>query len=320
MASSRELASSSEHPPIIERNAQVFHKPVANKKKFIKDTHQPVVMAERPCFKGGRLNEWVVAPSKMVDGIMMCRIATKEHWLTMMLAGRVVSGEMNGAVDRMKLLVKSKLADAANAMNAKKEEDEETRMAAAMAGRAALGLDDDSDFETDISDCVQASTPNPKRRRSMKGPTVHSTGVHQIEIQGISMHACVLARVLWVECTAEIIEAIIKEAKAQLLPNVVREARKRQAERLSREVTKPEDRSRVCYSHAKRCFLVTYTDSNGVKRQCRKGLQIPCADTRGRSLKADAHKEVMQKMRLQAHQLWNKLDMSMAPRYELTKK
>ena len=64
-------------------------------------------------------------------------------------------------------------------------------------------------------------------------------------------------------------------------------------------------------------YEVIYTDDEGVARRSIRGLAVKCQDNRGKSLPADACDELMTRAYNKAKQLWNQLDRSERPRFEV---
>ena len=100
-------------------------------------------------------------PTQEVDGVKLTRWASKEHWVNMLVAGRVDCPRLDPVCARVRERILQAVRRAASP-----EEDE--LMAVARAGREALALKDDSDSDADSDKKEKRDKKKKKKKKKTK--------------------------------------------------------------------------------------------------------------------------------------------------------
>ena len=295
--------------PAIERHPQVFPTKAAKRRRY-SNLETPVEIQECVCIKGGRLREWLALPVEEHGGTTWTKFCSKMPWITMLLSGRVRSGELFSAVRAVKQLIIQRAE--------LKVADERARaLTAVRTARAALEVSDDDD-EGDDEDKKGTET------RPATGP--REVEVNLFDEKGQAVPTLVLYRQgnTLVEVKVRVISALCDEVRRAVVPATVRAFREKRAaaERASLvacagnpKASRPiELEGRVCFSHAKRAFCVTYKDADNVRRVSRKGLKVS-----GDGKQGGAYRAQLDKTRIMAMAMWDELDKSDRPRFNVAK-
>ncbi len=269
-----------------------------------------------PCVVGKRLKMPVCLPTMRVEDVLMMRWAAKEAWVNQVVAGRADCSQLDVAGRR----VRDKLMGAAR--EAGKQEEGEA-VAVAGAGRAALGLEDDSGSDDGAEDlggqpggCQPGGcqlVPRPVRRKGGAVAPKAST-VKSVELSGVAVRVAIIKRVLWIECSAETVRAVADEISRELVPKALQVARERAKQRQEQPDGGPpggvELRGRIYFAPEKETWVVVYRDAAGRRCFTQKALAVQLRDPRGNLRGTEEYNALMGAKLRAARKAWNKLDTS----------
>ena len=253
----------------------------------------------------------VCLPTQEVEGVMLTRWACREAWVSMLLAGRVDSPQVDTASGQVRMRLMEALRTAA------RPQDKEL-MTAACAGRAALCLDDDSDLDGSPpgEGCKPAGRAGAWRRGSARPA---APGIVPIRLGLVPVRAAVLRRVLWVESSPEAMSAIAEAVSKELVPPALRAARERaRVMRAEAQGCQPEGfkvageslHGKVHFSSDKQSWVAVYVSETGRRSFTVKGLGVPTKDPFGVTLEEEAYLAGMRAKLQRAKEQWNALDKS----------
>jgi hypothetical protein len=277
-------------------------------------------VTQRPCLTGKRLSEPICLPTQEIDGVTMVRVAAREGWVNQALAGRVVSTDYTTAAQ----MVKAKIAALIEATEEADSPDAAAghKLQAASQGRAALGVSDDEDQDEDEGDsgveilqgeekAVQRLLGAGKKTRQHAASTV-------ITIQNVQMRVALRNRILWVECGASSLDALLKEIGDTQAAPAERRA-KRVADKAARLQDAAGDSSlegRVSFDTSRSWWVVKYLKADGNRGTWTRGLAVPMLGITGGALPVEEYRERLRKTCAAAKLKWNELDCSGRPRLE----
>ncbi len=274
-----------------------------------------------PCVVGKRLKTPVCLPTMDVEGVQMMRWAAKEAWVNQVVAGRVDCSQIDAAGRR----VRDKLVSATRAAST---QDEDEAVAVAGAGREALGLEDDSGSDAGAEElgCQPGGgrpggcQPGPRPGRRKGGPVApKASAVQSVELSGVVVRVAILKRVLWIECSAEIVRTLADEICRELVPKALQVARERCKQREEQLDGGPcggaELRGRIYFASEKETWVVVYRDGAGRRCFSQKALAVPARGPHGNLRSTEEYTGLMRAKLQAAKKEWNKLDRSGRDRF-----
>ena len=184
-------------------------------------------------------------------------------------------------------------------------------------GRAAMHLDSDSDEE------VLAETPvdQKRQRRGAVGSHLRSE-LQTVSFRGMQITAKTRdkGRGILVPLEGDSLKDILLHLRQQVSTGSVPKADETKAKARAMAVGCRDDADggRVRWVFSETAYHVLYRDDEGKHHRTSKDLKVPRFDMSGGALTGDAFQKARERMLSKARALWNELDKSGAPRYEIT--
>ena len=181
----------------------------------------------------------------------------------------------------------------------------------ALSGRAALGLDDDSDMEALVA---LGEDTKPSSRKSLKPPAVWST----VAVRGeeLTLRRRPRGRGLLLPLDGPELPLVFGMLMADMAAQAKAGAPKRQrADRSAVELVEC-DLGRVLWLPSQAAWQVVFRDADGAIRRTQKGFKVPTAGVAGVKLTAEQRDAARRSLLVLARQRWNQLDASTAERYK----
>ncbi len=284
-------------------------------RRYSSDEQESLTIEAMPCVVGLRLKEPVCLPTKLMEGVRMVRLATKEAWLNQVLSGRVVSSDFANRLRTMKtrILAQAKLGafdDGAGLA------DSPGAVLAAKGRQSLLGDAEDSmsDAEREAfeEDMESIAAGHRKQRRALLNRRPKQ-GSHTVTVRGVAMRVALRHRVLWFECTAEAVNAVVKEVHEETTAPAAARAKER-AERNARRLEASGDNAglegRVYFDVANGGWVVSFLKEDGTRGTCTKGLKVPMRGPDGALLSPKEYQRAMREKCEAGQLIWNDLDSS----------
>ena len=183
-------------------------------------------------------------------------------------------------------------------------------------GRAAMGLDDDSD-EEEVAAMARAS--KVRKKTSKKVDATVRQEFRTISIAGMELRA----KPRWkchgiaVPLEGDYLLAILKHLRKQLIEGEVPEPDAQKSERRKASIGNrgDEDAGRIRWIFPSHSYEVVYADENGAKHKASKDFKVPRTDALGALLDKDTFNKARCAALQRARAFWNKNDQSDGARY-----
>ena len=183
-------------------------------------------------------------------------------------------------------------------------------------GRAAMGLDSDSDEE----ELAAVPAQKQSRRAANRRKKMLQTELRCVSYAGMELLVKPLRKCkgLAVPLEDETLIRILKHLRKQMQkgevpkPDAAKQERRKEAES-NRE---DEDAGRIRWLFQDHCYQVLYHDEAGVKHKVAKPFKVSRSDAFGRLLEAEVFKEARLSALKKARAFWNENDKSDMARYE----
>ena len=180
-------------------------------------------------------------------------------------------------------------------------------------GRAALGLDSDSD-------CEQLAAGGDAPRRAPAGTSARvPTSWKTIRLRGeeLTVRRRRRGRGVLLPVAGSDLPRALAMLRAALSVEATPAAPPKKRQRVERAAVEllPVDAGRVVWVPTATSWEVVYLDDGGVKRRTKKQLRAPSVDAFGRPLAPEQVADDRRALLLAARRRWNELDRSKLPRY-----
>ena len=179
-------------------------------------------------------------------------------------------------------------------------------------GRAAMGLDDDSD-EADLA--LVPSEPPPKKARKNAAKELRTISCRGMEL---TVKARDKIRGIAVSLEGPTLLVILRHLRERVSageipePDLAKSAQRKEA-MSNRD---DEDAGRLRWMSGESAYQIMWQDEDGRLHRRTRGLQVPRADAVGKPLAPAVFKEKRVQMLSKARALWNELDKTAAERYD----
>lgn len=257
------------------------------------------------CVRSPASDTPVPLPTALVEGRLAVPLGAFEPWLNKALEGRTRVRSVDRVVG---FLAKAYEAMGAIAEAGTSPSSEPDPAVAEPKGRAALGLDSDSDEEL-----LGQSAPPSKRPPCVgaKAPIDWRTVVvEDVELTLRRRKGRGLLVALDGEGLPKMLEHLVSGGDEEPMPPPVRR-RRRTAEYGEVEL----DKGRVRWNERESAWMVRYTTADGRSRQQTKGFHLPSMDPSGAPLSEPTLAHHRRRLLTKARAAWNALDHSGAERY-----
>ena len=272
------------------------------------------------CLIMGHKAPAVPLPTIKECGVTCVPINGSDHWLT-----QVISGRCRGDASLVaKEFIDEVLSVLGTADCGGGETGGKNAVAAEGAGasshtpkgRAAMGLDDDSDeaelavVPRDVRGCYgprKARKLTPKELRTISCRGMELTVKARDKIRGIA-----------VPLEGPTLLMILKHLRERVAagavpePDLAKSALRKEA-MSNRD---DEDAGRLRWMSAESAYQIMWHDEDGKFHRRTKGLQVPRVDTNGQPMPPDVFKRWRMQVLSKARALWNELDKTAAERYD----
>lgn len=279
----------------------------------------PLLVADRPCIVGGKSGKAEVLPLETVDARDCVAICAFEPWLNRVLTGQsrgecaeVVSRFVAEVYKELGCEVCSKTSDDDAGAGASWREGSGCDEAA--TGRAALGLDSDSDCE----ELAAAGSGSVTRQRSFGARAVPAAwATVRIRGQEITVRRRPRGRGVLLPVLGPDLPAALTLMRADLREGSGSEVSPTKRQRVDRAAVDllPSDKGCVIWMAAQSSWQVVYRDEAGVTRRTRQHLAVPAVNAAGRRLSPEECEASRRSLLLCARRRWNELDRSSRPRF-----
>jgi len=180
-------------------------------------------------------------------------------------------------------------------------------------GRAALGLDSDSE-------CEQLAAGGDAPRRAPAGTSARApTSWQTIRLRGeeLTVRRRRRGRGILLPVAGPDLPRALSMLRAALSVDAPPTAPPKKRQRVERAAVEllPVDAGRVVWLPTATSWEVVYLDDGGVKRRTKKQLRVPTVDAFGRPLAPEKVADDRRALLLAARRRWNELDRSKLPRY-----
>jgi hypothetical protein len=269
---------------------------------------------DRPCLVGGSLREPLLLPVEEVEGRKAVAICAFAPWIHQVMHGRT-RGDCDTAVGRFLAAVYAALESGGGASCPGSGEERELQGDGASClesrgrGRAAMGLDDDSDVEAILA--VGGPVKPPPRGKLPQGWTTVAVAGVDLTVRARPRGRGLLLPLRGPELPAAL--ALIKDSFGPKCRTAEPLKRKR-ADREALALT-DLDKGRVIWLPSPRCWQVLYTNDKGVLRRTQRHLAVPTLCARGKPLTGGELEEMRLLLLQAARRKWNELDKSEGQRF-----
>ena len=279
-----------------------------------------------PCLSGTKWGKPLVLPTEVVDGRLCVALCAFEPWVNKALCGSArgaCSDVVGGFIQEVYTALGYDAAqDSSGSCTSGGEGSSasggeggggsclQSRAEKEPDGRAALGLDSDSDMEQLVA-CGQ-DTKTSKGRR-MKPPAVWST----VEVRGkeFTLRRRPRGRGLLLPLDGPELPLVLGVLMADMAAQTKAGAPKRQRADRSAVELLDADTGRVLWIPAQAAWQVVWREAGGAIRRTQKGLRVPIVGLDGVKMTAEERDRTRRALLVSARQRWNQLDQSSAPRY-----
>ena len=296
------------------------------RRRYQKDGAVKFEMVPRKVFTGGFLLTPLLIDTVMCGDIEMMCVGGREVWLNAAATGKVERrGTFETAVQNSKATLSAAIATAATSAR-------EAKVNAASAGRNLLDIPDDPDSS------AGSEAEDDSRRAKVVNP--HDGTPQTVKFEGFEFKAAMIGRLLYVEATAAVAEKLVagcirahhevvkeetKKAMASPLPGplavdtagkILPDGKKEPDQSLVAKsgLPSPVDKcTRYCMKRG--TYEVLYQKDEAFPRDYMrsiKGLRVKYSGNNEEKLK-----DALAKAHEKAKRLWNKLDNSDRPRYQM---
>lgn len=280
-----------------------------------------IQVASLPCVVGGKSGRPECLPVETVDARQCVALNAFEPWLNRVLAGhaRDSSGQCADVVARFVAEVYVGLGGNTSGKGA----DGDTRggesclasppLEEPARGRAALGLDSDSDQEQLVA---LGEDPSPRASRPRAGPPAAWSTV-SIRGKEVTVRKRPRGRGILLPLDGPDLPAVLGfllEDMRQCVPEKQRPEKRRRANRQAVDLL-PEDKGKVVWLTAQASWQIVFTKQDGCTSRMTRHLAVPEHDAAGRDLDPTAREDARRILLLTARRRWNELDCSDRPRY-----
>ena len=267
------------------------------------------------CLIMGHKAPAVPLPTIKECGVTCVPINGSDHWLT-----QVVSGRCRGDAS---LVAKEFIDEVLSVLGTADCDGGETGGKNAVAaedagasshtpkGRAAMGLDDDSD-EAELA-VVPSGPPRKARKHLLKElRTISCRGME------LTVKARDKIRGIAVPLEGPTLLVILRHLRERVSagevpePDLAKSAQRKEA--MSNRAD--EDAGRLRWLSGESAYQIMWQDGDGKVHRRTKGLQVPRQDIDGKLLSADAFRAKRMQMLHKARAMWNDLDKTITPRYK----
>lgn len=248
-------------------------------------------------------NAWLLLPVTEHGGKEVIHVSPQDEWINRLVcdASRGTLSSNKNVAEMFELFKQAKIEARENLAEQQVVEQNEF-LAAASAGRAALGLSD-SDGEKDAAD--DAAGKVEPRRPERLSKTRKRAAFLNINIQGHQLRVANDLQRTHIEATAEAVQVVIDLFKEANNVHVAKPEKPKAA----------EEAGKVFYQFRNNCFCVVYHDAEGKRCQTRKNLTVPSKSPTGEPLGKAEYETAVAQTRDAAKRLWDTLDKSDAARF-----
>ena len=189
-------------------------------------------------------------------------------------------------------------------------------LADAPKGRAAMGLDCDSD-EAELAVVAQAA---PTRKRPRKVDTQKEFRTVLFREMELTVKARDKCRGIAVPLEGDTLGSILRHLREQVSAGEVPSADAAKAARRQEVLSSrgDEDAGRIRWLFAECAYAIMYDDGTGQKHRTVKGLKVSRHDPCGNLLDPAAFQAARLTVLRKARALWNEVDKSTADRYDVS--
>ena len=277
------------------------------------ESQEPFGIVHQPCLMGGGLRGLEVLPVEELCGVSCIALNAYAPWMNMALEGKS-RGDHQG-------LVVSTINELFNKMKRPSSSSEEEVQDAAPAapakvlkGRAALGMDSDSDEEA----LAEATVSGSKRSYKTGLPRASSKTFHTIDFHGLELTVKRRARGGGVVMQLSSLPIFLTYLREKITESAASAARvPKKPKNTEMELRTDEDRGRVQWVFSHHGWRVKYETESGHVKTSMKNLIVPCTDFDGRVLSVDEFADMRKKLLWRARNLWNEWDCSDAARFDI---
>ena len=259
----------------------------------------------------------VLIPTVM-DGLVRCvPITVRAGWLTQLVEQRRRRTRDTAAVvlefcELVEAALKS-LAPA-DASGGSAQEGQDSQDSGPLKGRAALGLDEDSDEDV----LARADTGSTSIKVKKVKPAVQDFVTIKVGGFAVTVKRQYRGRGLLMPLDGTKIIELVRHLRRMADGDERRDLPKklkRQRSETHNALTTDEDQGRLKWLFGTHQWQVHYKDEAGRHRSCTKGLVVPRADLDGRTLSESVFRKHRSRLLQKARMRWNELDKSGADRY-----
>ena len=273
-----------------------------------------------PAISSGADSAPVLIPTIM-DGHVRCvPVTVRAGWLTQLVEQKRRTRDSKAVVlefcDQVETALKA-LAPADAPSNTSPAGDD-SQDSGPLKGRAALGLDEDSDEEVLARADTGSTASKPKKLKAAVQDFV------SVKVNGfvVTVKRKYRGRGLLMPLDGPKIVGLVRHLQRRADGDERRDppkkALKRQHSDTAAALTTDEDHGRLKWLFGTHQWQVLYTDESGRQRSCTKGLVVPRADIDGHALSESAFRRQRARLLQRARIRWNELDKTTAERYDVS--
>ena len=287
----------------------------------------PYVVETLPCLRGGGIIDVIPLPVEEVCGVSCIPLNAYAPWMNMALEGKargehqaLVVSLVDGLINEIKDGSKpgedngsdpTEDTDAVVAAAAA-EEALQSNTKPAKKGRAALGLESDSDEEA-----LAEATPVGQKKQPKSAKKLPANTFHSLNFRGTELVLMRRPRGRGLLLKMDYLSAFLTHVKKEIELHRVAAAAPvmKKPRNTEPELRGDIDKGRLKWVFATHSWMVCYENAEGKTARRVKGLVVPRKGFDGNLLAAGEFANVRRQIMIQARQLWNDLDQSGDDRY-----